>query len=248
MFEASLSDPKLFVAIVKALALVDEGSFIVDPEKVYLAEMDPAKVAMVELELPQTIFEKYNCDTKTVFRLSIDDLKKISKRVRSDDLIELILDENGNRFLLRFVGRVVRTFSISLREAESVEPRRPQIPFKTTIKLVPDAIKSAIMDAKVVGDYIEFKAAEEKLIFSSSSNVGDVSVEISKDSEIVLEYNVEELSRAIYPLSYLEDMIAAAPAADIVNVSFSTDMPLKLDFLVPGGGRVTYYLAPRREA
>lgn len=248
MFDASLSDAKLFVSIIRALSLVDEGTFIVTPEKIYFAEMDPAKVAMVELELPNSVFEKFNCDTKTFFKVSIDDLKKISKRVRSDDIIELILDEKENRFLIKLVSRISRTFSVALHETDATEQKKPQIPFKTNIKLVPEVIKNAVMDAKVVGDYIEIKATSEKLVFESASNVGEVKVEILRDGETVLEYNIEEESRAVYPLSYLEDMIAAAPAADIVSISFSTNMPLKLDFLIPGGGRVTYYLAPRREA
>ncbi|MHA1860516.1 MAG: proliferating cell nuclear antigen (pcna) [Candidatus Asgardarchaeia archaeon] len=248
MFRALLSDVKLFNAIVKSLNIIDEGTFIASPELLKLSEMDPAKVALVMLELPSTVFDEYECSNEVRFRLDMDELRKVSRRASSKDSIEILLDEKENRFHLRFVGRIVRTFTLSLREMESGETRVPQIPFKAMIKMLPDIMKQVIMDAKVVSDALEISADEMKLTFSASSNIGEVKHELGKDDENILEYNVEEPSRALYPINYLEDMISATPAADIVTISFSTNMPMRIDYAIPGGGKIIYYLAPRREA
>ena len=248
MFEASISDPKLFASIIKALAIIDEGTFVATPEKLFLSEMDPAKVAMVELELPNSVFDKYICEKEVYFKVDLDEFRKVARRAKSGDTVELLLDDKENVLKVRFVGKVTRTFSLALQETEEVQPKKPNIPFKVNIKVLPDIIKSAIQDAKIVGEYVEMKATKEQFTIKSSSNIGEIIVEINRDDETVLEYNVEEDSRAIYPLNYLEDMIAAVAAADILAISFATDMPLKMEYLIPGGGRITYYLAPRREA
>ncbi|MCD6513926.1 MAG: DNA polymerase sliding clamp [Candidatus Odinarchaeota archaeon] len=248
MFEASISDPKLFATIIKALAIIDEGTFVATPEKLYLSEMDPAKVAMVEIELPNSVFDKYICEEKTLFKVDLDEFRKVARRAKSGDIVELFLDDKENVLKVRFIGKVTRTFSIALQETEEVEARKPNIPFKVNIKLLPDVIKSAVQDAKIVGEYVEMKATSTLFTIRSSSNIGEIVVEINKDDETVLEYVVEEDSRAVYPLNYLEDMIAAVAAADVLTINFATDMPLKMEYLIPGGGKITYYLAPKREA
>ena len=63
----------------------------------------------------------------------------------------------------------------------------------------------------------------------------------------MLELNVKEPSRAMYSLSYLTDMMKAAAAADIMELQFSTNIPLTLIFDLPGGGKIQYWLAPRLE-
>ena len=41
MFEATISDSRMFISIIKALALIDEGTFIAETDKLALTEMDP---------------------------------------------------------------------------------------------------------------------------------------------------------------------------------------------------------------
>lgn len=253
MFEASLSDTKLFTTIARALSLVTEATFIADSEGIHLAEMDDAKVAMVELELPGTVFEKYSCPQKTAFKVLIDDLLKISKRVNSADIIHFKLDSENSELQIKLEGRFVRIFSIPLKvvtttEIEDIERRRQiQLTFKASIKVIPDVIKNVIKDAKIVGDYVEIKATKDKLLFASGSSRGTVHVYLDPNHESVLEYKVDEHSLSLYPLSYLEETLAAAPASDIACLNFYTNMPMRLDFLIPGGGRISYYIAPRRE-
>jgi len=248
MFEATISDSRMFISIIKALALIDEGTFIADVSKLTLTEMDPAKVAMINLDLPAEVFDRYKCDQKTFFRIDIDELRKIVKRIKSDDTVTMLLDEKENRLRIKLQGKVSRTFSMALQEVEEVEPKTPQVPFKVHIKLIPEIIKNSIMDAKIISDFVEFIANKDSFIIQAASNIGEVKVEIRNDDETVLEYQIEEDSKAIYPLNYLEDMLGAVPTSDVLAISFSTDMPLKMEYLIPGNGRITYYLAPRREA
>jgi len=54
LFEVEVSSIEPFRNLVKALAaVVDEGCFDIDVEKIKLLAMDPSHVAMVDFELPQ---------------------------------------------------------------------------------------------------------------------------------------------------------------------------------------------------
>ena len=88
---------------------------------------------------------------------------------------------------------------------------------------------------------------EQTLKAKATSDTREVEVKINKDDEAVSDFNVKEESRAVYTLRYLRDMARAAKMADEVSIEFSKDMPLRLDFAIPNGGRLTYFLAPRIE-
>ena len=53
MFEVEVSGIEPFRNLVRALAVVGEGCFDIDVEKIKLLAMDPSHIAMVDFELPQ---------------------------------------------------------------------------------------------------------------------------------------------------------------------------------------------------
>ncbi len=60
MFEVEVSGIEPFRNLVKALAaVVDEGCFNIDTERMTLLAMDPSHVAMVDFELPRGFFDGY---------------------------------------------------------------------------------------------------------------------------------------------------------------------------------------------
>jgi proliferating cell nuclear antigen len=73
-------------------------------------------------------------------------------------------------------------------------------------------------------------------------------IEFEKSNEAVLEFNVKTEIKALYGVSFLQDIIRAGTSTSkVVTVEFSTDKPVKLDFELPLKGKLTYYLAPRLE-
>ena len=104
-------------------------------------------------------------------------------------------------------------------------------------------------DALVVSDNVRLEATPEKLIFNATGDLGSVTVELSKDSEAVLSLDIREESKATFSLNYLSEIVkAGAAASDIVDIEFSTNMPIKLNFGLPEEQRLSYYLAPRIES
>jgi len=234
--------------IVESLAtLIDEANFIFTPEGLRLRALDPSRIAMVNLELPSIAFEEYSCDQETKAGISFEDLTKVLKRGRADEKVEFSVE--GGRLRVKIIGKASRTFSLPLIDVAGEELPLPKISFTVTAKLLSDTLKDAIGDVELVSDSVRMEAVEECLKVKASSDKGEVEVSFDKESGALIEYDVAEPSSASYSVSYLSDMIKKAKAlADIATLQFSTNKPLSLTFELTGGGKLSYFLAPRIEA
>ena len=169
------------------------------------------------------------------------------KRGTSKDKLELEVTEEGKRLKVRFRGRALRTFSLPILDLGAEELPVPRVPFTVTAKVLSDAVKDAIKDASIVSDYVRFESTEDKFSIKASSDRGSVEVEFTQESGSLIELDVKEPSRASYSLDYLSDMMKATALSDILTIEFATNKPVALTFDLPGGGRLTFYLAPRME-
>ncbi len=249
MFKAVLADSKIWRNIIESIStLVEEGVFIADPTGIRLRAMDPSRVAMVDMELPKTSFESYECTEEVPIGVNFDDMKNIMKRTGGNEKLELEKLEKEARLKIRFKGKTSRTFSLPLLDLGKEELSVPRISFLATVKLPASTLMDAIKDAEVVSDFVKITAEDERLRITASGDRGEVEVEITKDSGELLSIELKEAAHALYSLAYLSKMMVASDLSDIAILMFSTDMPLRLDFNLPNGGRIVYYLAPRMEA
>ncbi|MHA1409188.1 MAG: proliferating cell nuclear antigen (pcna) [Candidatus Odinarchaeia archaeon] len=250
MFKIKFADAKFWRNIIEALSsLVDEGNFIVKPEGISMKAMDPSHIAMVDFELPKDAFKQYECADEVKVGLNLDEMVKIMRRAGADDALELSVEPNSNRLNIKFIGKALRRFGLSLIDIQNEELPTPNIQFKTRVKLTTDALRQAIDDALIVSDHIKFIAEDENLILKATGDTGEVEIKLNaKEDGAILEFDKEEDSTATYALDYLSDIMKGGAASNIVEIKFSTNMPINVNFPLLDSGRITYYLAPRVEA
>ncbi len=248
-FRVRFSDARMWKRVIDAIeVLVDEAVFKINSEAMSVRAMDPSHVAMVDVYLPAGIFEEYECSGDESIGLSLDEMGKVMRRASTSDELELNLDEATSSLRVQLKGATTRTFKLSLLDIGGEEPPTPSITFNVEAKILSDALVQAMKDAELFSDHVQISSTPDGLLITASGDTSGVEVKIDKGSEALLELKTTENSRAIYALNYLSDMIKAASVSDTVILSFSTDMPLKLEFRILGEGRVTYWLAPRIEA
>ncbi|MEO0202332.1 MAG: proliferating cell nuclear antigen (pcna) [candidate division WOR-3 bacterium] len=239
MFKAIFPEAKTWKNIIEAISiLVDEGVFIAGPGEIKLRAMDPSRVAMVDLEIPSSAFESYECDSEIPIGVNFDDMKSIVKRAKSDEKLELEIAQA--RLKIKLIGK---TFSMPLLDLGKEELSIPKISFSVNTRLLTSALEEAIKDAEVVSDFIKIIAENDLLKIMASGDRGEVEIEITSGELLSIE--LKEPSHALYSLNYLKKMMT--DLSDVCTLMFSTDMPLRLDFNMAIGGKVTYYLAPRIE-
>lgn len=250
MFSISMADARLWKNLVGAIStLIDEASFDADAEGIKLRAMDPSHVAMVDFEWPKTIFDEYVCDEPTKLCVNISEMLKLLRRVGGDESINLELEEETGWLKMTLKSKYTRVFRMATLEASMEEVPTPKISFNSMVKITTTCMRNAVDDASTVSDHIQFETVEDKFTMHASGDLGSVTIDVDRESEEILGFEVKEASKAMFGLNYLSEMVkAASNVSDIVALEFSTDMPVRLNFELPQSGRLQYYLAPRIES
>jgi len=245
-----IANARLWKNLMAAVStLVDEATFKVDQNGIRLRAMDPSHVAMVDFEMPKNTFQEYVCDQPINMCVNMGEMLKLLKNVGSDETLEISTDEEGRQLELALRGTYVRRFIMPTLEMAEEEAPTPKIEFNAKVKMTSGSLRQTMDDASVVSDNVRLEATLEKLVFNATGDLGSVTIELSKDSEVVLSLDVREESKATFSLNYLSEIVrAGAAASDVVDIEFSTNMPVKLNFGLPEEQRLSYYLAPRIES
>ncbi len=250
MFKASVSDAKLWKNLLAAIStLIEEADFNATPDGIKLRSMDPSHVAMVDFEWRKTAFEEYTCQEPTKIRVNIASMLRLLKRVSSDEILEMLYDEKTRKLNLTLKGKMMRKFTIPTLDPAQEEVPTPKITFNSKVKLTTSTFRDIIDDVQAVSDNVRLETTPEKLIAAATTELSSAVIELEKASDMLIELDVREPSKATYNLNYLSEITkAGASTSEIVTVEFSSNMPIRLEFDIPQQGRLSYYLAPRIEA
>jgi len=250
VFKASMSDARLWKNLLAAIStLIEEADFNATPDGIKLRSMDPSHVAMVDFEWQKTAFEEYTCIEPTKIRVNIASMLKLLKRVASDEILEMLYDEKTRKLNLTLKGKIMRKFTMPTLDPAHEEVPTPKITFNSKVKLTASILRDIIDDVQAVSDNVRLEATPEKLTAAATTELSSAVIELDKGSDMLLELDVKEPSKATFNLNYLSEITkAGASTSEIVTVEFSTNMPIRLEFDIPQQGRLLYYLAPRIEA
>ncbi len=229
--------------------IIDEAAFKVTQEGLRMRAIDPSRIVLVDFSLPKDSLDEFSFEKEETIGVNMNDLVKILRRALKNDELELETLE-GDRLAIVFIGRGRRTFVIPSLETLAEEVPELKIPFKIHVKMVPTIFRDVVKELEPISDAIEFvaKRDEEKLIAKASSDLAEAEVELSIENGALIDFQAEEEeARAIYAVDFLSDTSSAAQAAEELDFYFATAVPCKIDYTLPMGGRLTFYVAPRVE-
>lgn len=240
-------DAKAFRTVMEALAkIVDEVAMHISQEELRIKAIDPAHIALIEIHLPSTSFIEYELETdagEVVGGISIANMFKVIKRARKGEKLDIdITDEN---IVLTITSTAIKKYTF-----KNIEVSEPEIPeavmeFKVRALIIADALKNALKDAEAVGDTLEIEVPSgEELIFRGKG-AGFTETKITSGSPALLELEVKEASKSAYSVEYLKHVAALMKIADTIQLEYSSQMPIRLQFNLPGEGKVVYLLAPK---
>ena len=98
MFKAEIRADTLKGLVNVISTLIDEVKFTISPEGMTLKAVDPAHVAMIELNIEAGAFESYMAD-QTEIGLDLDKVKDVLKLSSSGDIISMEQDEGYGRLI-----------------------------------------------------------------------------------------------------------------------------------------------------
>jgi len=238
----TLAEPKLIKEPITIISdLVTEAKFKADKNGLQLIAMDPANVAMVIFKLLSSSFIEFKVDEKEEIALNLNYLKQVLKRAKSSDSITLETSEG--MLEVTFKGRTTRKFSLPLIDIEEEEQKVPDLKFKAEIETESQLLNDAIGDVDIIGESVAFVAEKDRLIISSTGDLGKANIELKSDE--FTKIKVEEPQKAKYSIEYLKKMIKASKLVDNVVIKFSTEYPLQLEYRSTDNLELVFILAPR---
>ncbi|WP_297535325.1 DNA polymerase sliding clamp [Thermococcus sp.] len=246
-FEVVFDGAKEFADIIATASnLIDEAAFKFTEEGISMRAMDPSRVVLIDLNLPQSIFSKYEVEEEETIGVNMDQFKKVLKRGKAKDT--LILRKGEDNFLeVTFEGTARRTFRLPLIDVEELELELPELPFTAKVVVLGEVLKEAVKDASLVSDAIKFIATENEFIMKAEGETNEVEIRLTLEDEGLLDLEVKEETKSAYGISYLSDMIKGIGKADEVILNFGNEMPLQMEYPIRDEGRLVFLLAPRVE-
>jgi len=246
-FEVVFDGAKEFADLISTASnLIDEAAFRFTEEGISMRAMDPSRVVLVDLNLPEGIFSKYEVEEPETVGINMDQFKRILKRGKAKDT--LILKKGEENFLeVTFEGTARRTFRLPLIDVEELEIDLPELPFTAKVVVLGEVLKEAVKDASLVSDSLKFIATETEFIMRAEGETHEVEIKLTLEDEGLLDLEVEEETRSSYGVSYLGDMVKGIGKADEVILRFGNEMPLQMEYPVRDEGRLLFLLAPRVE-
>lgn len=240
-------DVSAFKNMMEALSkIVDEALIKFTSEGIQLRALDPAHVSLISINIPSSAFEEYNVEEEARFGFITSNIMKLMKRAKKGDVLVIEVQEDNVSLELR--GAVIKRYTVANLDIAEVEIPEATLEFNVHATMIVDPLKNAIKDAEVVGDTLEVEAkSEDELILRGKGGESVTETRVSSTSGALISMTVKEPSKSMYAIEHLKAILSLTKVADTVELQFSTNMPLRLSFNLPGEGKVDYLLAPKVE-
>lgn len=242
------------------MTIIDEALFDAGPQGITFRSMDPSHIALIDINWPSSAFEKYHCDSTIKFGVRIDEFSKIIKRANTNDSIEIgVVSDNSSLNIKTTGGGYLRDYKMRLIESTGNRSPLPQMIFDSKIVIGIATLDKILSDVGVISEKITIDNSgistnKKTVIFSDDSDRGEARVTMDVDDdnnkskvELLEEITVKENSKSTYNIDFISKIIRAIghQSSNLVTMEYSSNKPLRLEFLLSGVVKLQFYLAPR---
>ena len=244
MFKAKVR-PEVLKEVVDVIStLVDEAKLSATKKGISIKVVDPAHVAMIELNLGKAGFEEFKAEDIEL-GVDIDKTKEVLRLAKPGDMISMEHDPDRSRLIFR-VGNITRRMSLVDTTGMS-DPKVPNLNLPVKVVVKTEEIRQGIRASESVSDHIALVTTPEGFEMISEGDTDSVNLKLGK--ELLEELDCKEETRSLFPLDYFSNIIKTLSTASIITMHMGSDYPVKLEFTIANEkGDVTYLLAPRIES
>lgn len=236
-----LNDIEEFVDAIKVVnTLIAETTIKIDTEKLSIISLDPANVSMIVVEMKKEAFSEWDVDKEYSLGVKVSELKSVLARgTDKKGSIELVVEENKLKVLLKSTKGKSKEFKLALIELENKVLKMPELKFDVEIMLDNADLKDAIEDAKIASDSLTLQA-DTKFLMNSK---GDLTEAFNPIPATVMKKG-EKGAKGKYSIEYLDKIITTK--LDTLKIFMGTDYPIKLSYANNKGTvSIVHILAPR---
>jgi proliferating cell nuclear antigen len=244
MFNAKVKAEVIKGIIDVTSPLVNEAKFNITSKGISLRAVDPAHVAMVDLELKQTAFEEYNADDMEL-GIDLDKLSGIMKLANAGDSVSLEYDEESNRLVVK-IGNLVRRMGL-IDTAGMPDSKVPHLELPAKVIVKASEISKGVRASEAVSDHLALCIDKDSFELFAEGDTDTVNLKLPKS--MLVELHAPGKFKSLFSIDYFSNMIKPVKSDDPITINLGNDNPIRVDFdIAEKNGHVTYLLAPRIES
>ena len=244
MFNAKVKSEVLKGIIDVISPLVNEVKFNITPKGLSLRAVDPAHVAMVDLQIKNKAFEEYKADEMEL-GIDMDKLASIMRLSNSDDMISLEYDGEANRLIIK-IGNLVRRMGL-IDTAGMPDPKMPNLDLPAKVVLKASEISQGVRASEAVSDHLALTVTKDSFELFAEGDTDTVNLKLPKD--ILTELSATSKCKSLFSIDYFSNMIKPVKGDETMTIMIGNDNPIRVEFdFAENKGHVTYLLAPRIES
>ena len=241
MIRFEISNNKIVKDCLETVCLIiDELVFECDSESIRLRALDKSHITFIDLEWSESMFDMYQCKEPVSFTVDASELLKIIKRIKTNDVLSLGLDE-GN-LILKYNGDSTRTFKLRLIDVEYETPTPPTVEYPVTLQIPVDVFNDAIVDAELYGEKISLSVDNDYFITSADGEFG------VNHNRYLHGESIGDYVKSTYSIPKIKEMLKGKGLSHEVRLGLGNDLPLTLEYHSPTNDyKLGFLLAPRIE-
>jgi proliferating cell nuclear antigen len=244
MFSVKVKSDILKGVIDVTSPLVNEAKFNITPKGISLRAVDPAHVAMVDLEIKSTAFEEYKSNEMEL-GIDLDKLSGIMRLANSGDTVSLEYDEKSNRLIVK-IGNLVRRMGL-IDTAGMPDSKVPNLDLPAMAVVKASELSKGVRASEAVSDHLALSVEKDSFELFAEGDTDTVNLKLPKD--LLVKLNSPGKFKSLFSIDYFSNMIKPVRGEDPITISMGNDNPIRVDFdIAEKKGHVIYLLAPRIES
>ncbi len=244
MFNAKVKSELLKGIIDVASPLVNEVKFNITSKGISLRAVDPAHVAMVDLEIKSDAFDEYKA-TNMELGIDMDKFASIMRLSTSNDMVFLEYDEESNRLIIK-IGNLVRKMGL-IDTTGMPDPKMPNLDLPAKVVLKASELTQGVRASETVSDHLALTVNKDDFELYAEGDTDTVNLKLNKN--LLLELVTDSKCKSLFSIDYFSNMIKPVKGDDPITIMIGNDNPIRVEFnIAENKGHVTYLLAPRIES
>lgn len=251
IFKASIELSRLEAVFSTVGCLVDEAKLRVGEDRIAVRAVDPANVAMIDLDMHSRAFDSYQATTG-VLGINVSRVIDVLSVGNDSDTVELELNVETRKLNIAVDGL---EYTIALIDPDSIrqEPDLPDLELTTSIEMNSKVFSQAVDAGDMVSDHIGIgfevggPGARESdyAEFYANGDTDDVDFDLTARDDVDT-IDVSQDGESIFSLDYLKQFEKMVPKDETVELEVGDEFPAKIFFNVADShAAVEGMLAPR---
>lgn len=254
----NIQKAECFAAIFQHIkSMTDNINIMFEKDRLYVQSMDSARVSIFEINIPSTWFDEYTHTTEHNISIGINSsilYKILNARDKNQTMCIDYNIEEEDKLCIHFSTKIIndntfdKHFEVPLVDIESELLAIPAVDYSVEMTLQSTYFANIINQLKMFGDTMEIQCSEDKImLYATSIENGKMSVEVKIDDLSAFSIVEGEELRLSFSLMYLHTICLYNKLAKDIELKFSANYPMRIDYDLGDGAKILYFLAPKMD-